>query len=389
MATVSSYDTAKGKRYRVRYRTPQGKQTDKRGFTTKASAEAFAAEVEVSKMRGAYIAPSAGRITIDELYEQWLDEQVHLKPTSLERYEQTWNNQVRPEWSRVQVADVDTADIQSWIAKLVRRKLSASTVRKAHHLLSMILDVAVRDRCIPINPAVGVSLPRLRRSEPTFLTAGQVATLADNAGTGRLAVLVLGFTGLRWGEMAALRVKRWDSDRRRLTIAESVSEINGVLTWGTPKTHAARSVPVPGFLATQLDKAAKGKGPDDLLFPARGGGVMRNKNARRDWFDPAVLATFPPVEEPKDGENPVPSLEVTPHDLRHSAASIAIRAGANVKAVQRMLGHASASMTLDIYGHLFEDDLDDVASAIDSGMAPQDDAEDDNVVPIGKRRAHG
>ncbi|MCR8695580.1 site-specific integrase, partial [Rhodococcus pyridinivorans] len=76
MATVSSYTTAKGKRYRVRYRTPQGRQTDKRGFTTKAAAEAFAANVEVDKLRGAYIAPSAGRITVDALFEQWCDEQL-------------------------------------------------------------------------------------------------------------------------------------------------------------------------------------------------------------------------------------------------------------------------------------------------------------------------
>lgn len=57
---------------------------------------------------------------------------------------------------------------------------------------------------------------------------------------------------------------------------------------------------------------------------------------------------------------------VTPHDLRHTAASLAISAGANVKAVQRMLGHASAAMTLDTYSDLFDDDLDGVADALDA-----------------------
>ncbi|WP_342659465.1 Tyrosine recombinase XerC [Rhodococcus ruber] len=369
MATVSSYDTAKGKRYRVRYRTPQGRQTDKRGFITKAAAEAWANTVEVDKMRGTYISPTAGRITIGELYEQWEDEQPHLKDSSLERYKQSWANQVSPEWDGVQVADVDAADVQAWVTRLTRRNLSPSTVRKAHHLLSMLLDLAVRDRCLVANPATGTSLPRIKRGEPTFLTDQQVVELAGNAGPGRLAVLVLGFTGLRWGEMAGMKVKRWDTARRRLTVAEAVTEINGVLTWGTPKTHAARSVPVPGFLAAELDAAARGKTPDDLLFPASGGGVMRNKNARRDWFDAAVNASGVPEE-------------TTPHDLRHSAASIAIRAGANVKAVQRMLGHASASMTLDIYGHLFEDDLDEVASRIDAGISVGA-----NVVRLEERRA--
>lgn len=57
---------------------------------------------------------------------------------------------------------------------------------------------------------------------------------------------------------------------------------------------------------------------------------------------------------------------VTAHDLRHTAASLAISAGANVKAVQRMLGHASAAMTLDTYADLFEDDLDVVSDALDA-----------------------
>lgn len=383
MATISAYETAKGKRYRVRYRTPQGRQTDKRGFTTKKAAEAFAATVEVDKMRGVYISASAGRVTMSELYEQWYDEQVHLKDSSLERYRASWAGQVEPEWARIAVADVDQGDVQSWIARMTRSGLSPSTVRKAHHLLSMLVDTGVRDRCVAANVTAGVTLPRLQKKEPTFLSSDQVLALAGNSGRGELVTLTLGFTGLRWGEMAAMRVKRWDSERRRLAVAEAVTEVNGLLKWGTPKTHEVRSVPVPGFLAVRLDAAVKGRKPDDLLFPARGGGVMRNKNARRDWFDAAVFATFPPTKEPEDGKKPKPSLEVTPHDLRHSAASIAIRSGANVKAVQRMLGHASASMTLDIYGHLFEDDLDDVAAAIDAGINPPGA----KILPLPKRRA--
>ena len=62
---------------------------------------------------------------------------------------------------------------------------------------------------------------------------------------------------------------------------------------------------------------------------------------------------------------------MTPHDLRHTAASLAISAGANVKAVQRMLGHASASMTLDVYSDLFDDDLDAVAAGSMRAWPPQ------------------
>jgi integrase len=66
---------------------------------------------------------------------------------------------------------------------------------------------------------------------------------------------------------------------------------------------------------------------------------------------------------------------MTIHDLRHTAASLAISSGANVKAVQRMLGHASAAMTLDIYADLFDDDLDAVAEALDQARSASDVAE--------------
>jgi hypothetical protein len=72
VATISSYQTASGKRYRVRYRTPDHRQTDKRGFATKKAAEAFAASVEVSKLKGEYIAPSGARVTVGELGPAWL-----------------------------------------------------------------------------------------------------------------------------------------------------------------------------------------------------------------------------------------------------------------------------------------------------------------------------
>lgn len=95
-----------------------------------------------------------------------------------------------------------------------------------------------------------------------------------------------------------------------------------------------------------------GKDPDDLAFTAVGGGVLRYRVARTSWFDAAVKEAGCP-----EGFHP--------HELRYTAASLAISAGANVKAVQRMLGHASAAMTLDTYADLFADDLDEVAMRLD------------------------
>jgi integrase len=141
--------------------------------------------------------------------------------------------------------------------------------------------------------------------------------------------------------------------RRRIHVAESVTEVDsGRLDWGLPKDHERRWVPVPRFLVDDLAKHVAGKAPDELVFASPKGAVLRVRGARRSWFDRAVEATGVP-----DG--------LHPHELRHTAASLAVSAGANVKAVQRMLGHAKASMTLDVYADLFDDDLEAVADRLD------------------------
>lgn len=246
---------------------------------------------------------------------------------------------------------VDYEGVARWVADLTAAGLSASSVRQAHRVLSLILREAVRAKRLPANPAERVALPRVVKTEPRFLTAQDVARLADEAGPDRLLVLLLAFTGLRFGEVAALRAGRVDLMRRRLTVAESVTEVNGRATFGTPKNHQRRAVPVPRFLADELAATLAGKGPDEFVFTAAGGTHLRLMNWRRRTFDPAVKAAG--------------LAGVTPHDLRHTAASLAIASGANVKDVQRMLGHASAAMTLDVYAGLFTDSLDAVADAMD------------------------
>ena len=130
--------------------------------------------------------------------------------------------------------------------------------------------------------------------------------------------------------------------------------VNGAVHTGTPKTHASRSVPYPDFLEPALRAGLRGKAPDQLLF-GEGDEHLRLPNSKDGWFAAAVRRA-----RKIDPDLP----HITPHDLRHTAASLAISAGANVKAVQRMLGHASAAMTLDTYADLFDDDLDYVAQAL-------------------------
>jgi integrase len=205
------------------------------------------------------------------------------------------------------------------------------------------------------NPADKVHLPRVENSSKRFLTHAQVANLARAAGGDAVVVRVLAYSGLRFGELAALRVGRLDMSRGRLLIAESVTEVGEKAVFGSPKNHASRSVPVPRSVLVELAQRSEGRSPEELVFTAPRGGVLHLRNWRREVFDPAARAAG------LDG--------LTPHELRHTAASLAVSAGANVKAVQRLLGHASAAMTLDVYSGLFEDDLDALADRLDDAYA--------------------
>jgi integrase len=217
-----------------------------------------------------------------------------------------------------------------------------------------MLDDAVKDGRLIRNPASGVELPRLVSKQRRYLRHDELHALADACGRHRVLVLTLGYCGLRWGELAALRVRHIDLARGRIEVSEAVTDINGQMVFGTPKSHQARWLPVPRFLRVELAEQVAGKGRDDLVFPSPQGSVLRVQNFRRRCFDRAAAQV---------------GLEgLVPHELRHTAASLAIASGATVKSVQRMLGHASATLTLDRYGHLFADELDAVADRLDHAL---------------------
>jgi integrase len=358
MATISKYETASGATlYRVRYRTPEHRQTDRRGFKTKRDAKEFAASVEVSKLKGEYISPTNARITVAELGPAWLARQRgHLKVSGYRPLEVAWRLRVAPRWGRVALGDIRPTAVQQWVSDLGRgvdgaKPVGATVVTRAHQVLSAILADAVADRMLASNPAAGIKLPRNSRRRPLYLTHEQVAALAVAAGEYEPLVLLLAYTGLRWGEAIGLRIRDLDMLRRRVTVAENAVQVGSEIFVGTPKGHKQRTVPLPAFLLPYLARQCEGRDRDALLFPGPDGCHMKRHDGPYGWFSKAVKTSGVP--------------RTTPHDLRHTAASLAVSAGANVKAVQKMLGHASAAMTLDIYADLFDDDLEAVAVALD------------------------
>ncbi|WP_349902620.1 tyrosine-type recombinase/integrase [Parafrigoribacterium humi] len=353
MASITAYTTSEGKRYRVRYRKPDRTQTDKRGFTTKRAAELFLASVEVSKAKGEFIDATEGKVTLGELGKVWLDNLGHLKPSSARPLEIAWRLYVSPAWAQTAVSEVRFSAVQKWVTEIQNGR-SATTVLRAYGVLASILDVAVKDRRILSNPARGVNLPRKVKKERVYLSHEQVELLVGLCGDKATLVEFMAYTGLRWGEVTALRVRDLDMLRRRAKVQQNAVMVGGRIVVGTPKSHEARSVPFPEFLTVGLAAACEGKTLEQLVF-GDGLDFVRPPDSRRGWWISAVRRA-------REVDPTFPSL--TRHDLRHTAASLAVSAGANVKAVQRMLGHASAAMTLDTYADLFDEDLDAVATAL-------------------------
>lgn len=354
MATITSYTTKTGTRYRVRYRKPDGTQTDKRGFKTKRAAQEWSACNIAAIRDGSYIDPSAGKTTVGDLHATWIKLKAGLKPSYLAAIESTWNVHVKPAWGDRAVNTIRKSETQAWIAELSTRR-SASITRRAHDILAGILDLATTDKLIHENPARGFKLPKKTRGRHSYLTWEQLARFANAAGEHAALVLFLGTTGLRWGEVIALQGKHLDRQRSRVTVERSAAYIKGKFEIGAPKTHELRSVPVPATVLALLPTPL----PEALLWQNRAGEMLRKPQLGKGWWDAAVQAC-----QAADPHFP----RITPHDLRHTAASLAVSAGANVKAVQRMLGHASASMTLDQYADLFDTDLDAVADALDQRL---------------------
>lgn len=358
MGSIHPYTTANGeKRYRIAYRRPDNRQTNERGFKRKRDAELRLAEVEVTKVRGEYINHSDGRALLQDLGIEWLKgKQGVLKPTSYAPLEASWRNYVKKQWGERAVSSIRHSEVQAWVSSIDK---SATVIIRAYGILAAILDVAVRDRRISTNVARKVTLPRKNSKKARrYLSHEELWAVANAAGEHKALVLALGYCGLRWGELVAMRVSDVDLERRRINVTRSVSQIGKEFHEGAPKSYETRSVPIPTEVAELIKTRCIGKGVDAVVFDDGYGGYQRRVHAsenERSWWNTALKTAN------------VKRLVL--HDLRHTAASLAVSSGANVKAVQRMLGHASAAMTLDVYADLFDEDLEAVSASLDQAIA--------------------
>ncbi len=359
-----------GRRWLARWVGNDGQERTQ-SFDRKADAQARVNQVTSDLVTHTYVDTRKSAVTFRAISEEWMATQrTRLKPSTIGGYESLLKITVWPRWGDVKLSDITHADIQQWVVWLAtnkdarqprttdkqknaeRKPLSPRRAVQAHGIVKQILAYAVRTKRLAVNPADSIERPRVVYRRDTALTHAQVDALVKAAGDAGPIVQTLAYTGLRFGELAALRVADVNLRQRRILVSKAVAQVTGIgLVEDMPKTHQLRKVPIlTSALVDTLTAAVEGRQPDEYLFPAPGGGPMRNSFFR--WrFDRAC-----------EGAG---LTGISIKTLRHSAGSLALASGASLPTAAQLLGHARVSTTADVYSHMFEDDFDNLAAAMD------------------------
>lgn len=347
-----------------------------KSFKSKADAEAFQAELEDDQRSGRYIDPAHAETRFSDAAAKWIDSKNRNKESSLRIYEGDLERYVLPKWGKARLGAINEDAINDWVKQLISgtaptdlkrtaRGLNATSINRIVSIVfGGVLRYAVTRRWIPVSPLQQVELPRMEDAvkailEPIELEA--LATAAEHYGSlsDKLMVQVMGYCGPRIGETIALRVGDFNRERARLSITKTVTmNREDQPVEGPTKGWENRDVPVPKFLLGPLTALCEGKSEEDYLFPSLRGDRINAHNWRARIWNNAVKGS---------GLDDVAGL--TPHALRHTCASLAIKGGIDVKTLQVMLGHKNPSITLNTYSHLWPERLDDVAAIMEKARA--------------------
>jgi len=320
------------------------------------------------KARDDGLPPIAGRETVSEFLLDWLaGSKSNLRPQTWRAYERNIRLHVLPHLGRRRLAEVQPADLQRLYQSLLGTGLSGTTVRHVHSVISKALGQAVRWNLIIRNPASLVQSPRRARHEMRTLSAEQARALLGAARGDRLeALYVLALTtGMRQGELLALRWRDVDLDRGALSVTGPLQWSKGEgLIISEPKTARSRrqlqlaSMAVAALRQHRASQAAEILAAEawdqtaDLVFPNQAGRPMQASNLLRRSFSPLLAAAGLP--------------RIRFHDLRHTAATLLLARGVHPKIASEMLGHATVAFTLDVYSHVTETLQREVARTMDS-----------------------
>jgi len=378
-------------KYRARWYDPTGKQRSLT-FDLERDAKKHVRNAQADVDRGVYVDDKAGKITFGEWAEHYMAiAEKRLARTSFARDRSYLDNHVLPRWGKVKIGRITRVDVDRWIAGLSEdgaslRKNSGSlapaTIEKIYQVFRKIIAAAYDDGKIgrlpcPEHPPI----PRKKRKVVRFLDETQVVTLSDKIHDRYQAMIYVGsYGGFRIGELCALRIDDIDWDRGHIRVDEGLTDVDGLVKFEDPKTERAfRTVPMADLalehLRRHIDRLVDEDDQQALLFTSPEGGILRPTNWRARFFNPAVKAAK--------------LAPLTPHDLRHTAASLFISAGANPWMLAEVLGHTDTRMIDRVYGHLFEKDREELRKRMSekARSTPIPQAGTGNVIDLRGRRA--
>jgi integrase len=350
---VSSIKKRPDGKYRARYRDDAGKE-HARHFTRKVDAQNWLDEQTSALVTGTHVAPKNAKTTVAEWCTTWLDG-YGTRRASTVRQARVHVAQIVTAFGPMRLAAVRPSHVKSWTAKLAEDGLAASYVYALHRRLSQIFSDAVHDGIVPRSPCSRRTSPPKGKQRAYVATTEQIWALHDAMPVRlRTAVLLGAFAGLRLAEACGLRVS--DVDFMRGVISPAVQYPALPL-----KTEVSRTpIPIPRSLALELSAHVKQWRAETLL-------TGEDSKQLGPWaLERAVRAARKNVPGLPEG--------FRYHDLRHYLASLLIESGASVKVVQARLRHASATTTLDTYGHLFPDTDEATRAAIDAVLVARADS---------------
>ena len=345
-----------------------GKETT-RTFSSQDEAIRWKREQERALERGEWIDPRLASITFEEWSKLWLKAKTNIALRTKRGYVARLNSHLIPAFGKRKLTSITNNEISQWMARSIESGAGLVVLRQSHGVLRQIFNAAVLDGRLNRNPAVGVPLPRVKRSEKRALSPSELFQLAKACDGYELLVKFAGTTGLRWGEIAALQCKDVSLLNRTIFVGKAYSDgLKGEKILGSTKTHQSRTVPFPKELGAELQKLIENRNPESHLFTMPGEGSLDYNNFMSRIFRPAVK---------KSG-----LVGVSFHTLRHTAASLLISQGTPITTVSGILGHASTQMTLDVYGHLYEDDAMSYMDRLGERLFAGTDKERTNVVSV-------
>ncbi|HET9142547.1 tyrosine-type recombinase/integrase, partial [Actinophytocola sp.] len=298
---------------------------------------------ESAILRGEWVDPLLGKITVREYGGRWIKERS-LGVRTVELYEGLMRLHIGPLLGDKELGQVSPEVVRAWRAWLLENGRSQSTAAKAYRLLRAIMNTALDDGRIKRNPCRIKGADQEGTAERPVATVVQVFALADEMpGRFRALVLAAAFTGLRWGELIALRRGDLDLDRRTVSVPRRLAELqSGAMVAGSTKSAAGvRTVALPELIVPDLRRHLQefvAASQDALVFLGEKGAMLKRSNWRSavKWSESIAAAGLP--------------VGFHFHDLRHTGNHLAASAGASTRELMHRMGHGSMRAAL-IYQH--------------------------------------